>query len=84
MVRDALVYILQQHLLSLSNCCLLLETAQACSVEALGNSASQLLCSNFMQVLQCHGSSFGDLSRETLMLVLGSNNIKVQKASQSI
>lgn len=77
MVREALVYILQHHLLAISNCCSMLETARQASIASLADRALGLLCGNYMHMLQCHGSTLGELSQETLMLVLCHDNLQV-------
>lgn len=76
-VREALAYILQHHLLSVSNSCSMLEAACEASIPSLAAIALRLIQGNFMQVLQCHGGTFGGLSRGTLMLVLCSDNLQV-------
>ena len=78
MVRETLIYILQHHLLTISNCCYVLETARQASVGSLTQRALQLLCGNFMQVLQCDGNTLADLSKETLLLVLCSDSLQVR------
>ena len=78
MVRDALIYILQHHLLTISNCCYLLETARQASIGSLTQRAFEMLCGNFMQVLQCHGGTLAELSKEILMLVLCSDSLQVR------
>lgn len=76
-VREALVYILQHHVLSVSTCCAMLETACQASIKSLAASALRLVLSNFMQILQCHSSSFGLLSSDTLMMVLCCDSLQV-------
>lgn len=83
MVREALIYILQHHLLTIRNCCYLLETARQASVGSLTQRAFELLCGNFIPVLQCHGGTLVELSKETLMLVLCSDSLQVRTMSAS-
>ena len=77
MVRNICIDILQHTLLTLSTCFIVLEAAVQAGIPSLLGSALDLACSSFNHVLAQDHKGWAAMSREGVLLVLGSDKLQV-------
>ncbi len=77
MVKALYTDILEHHLLNSDDCFTILEAALQAGVPSLSDRALHVACANFKHVLVYNNSSWATLSKDTVLLILGSNNLQV-------
>ncbi|KAA6429063.1 MAG: hypothetical protein FRX49_01173 [Trebouxia sp. A1-2] len=77
MVKALCIDILQHHLLQSDDCFTILEAALQAGIPSLSDRALHVACANFKHVLVYNSSSWATLSKDTVLLILCSNNLQV-------
>ena len=81
MVRALCTDILEHHLLKSDGCFTILEAALQAGIPSLSDRALHVACANFTHVLVYNNSSWATLSKDTVLLILCSDNLQVSLAT---
>ncbi|KAL0022867.1 hypothetical protein WJX77_001247 [Trebouxia sp. C0004] len=79
MVKVLFTDILEHHLLRSDDCFTILEAALQAAIPSLSDRALQVACATFQHVLVYNNSSWATLSKDTVLLILCSDNLQVRE-----
>jgi hypothetical protein len=83
MVKALCTDILEHHLLKSNDCFTILEAALQAGVPSLADTALHVACMNFKHVLVYNNSSWATLSKDTVLLILCSDNLQVSLTTRA-